>query len=41
MFENFLEKSPENGPLAEKNDKTERAKGLGRKTVLVVVVIEF
>ena len=26
----FLEKSQENGPLAE-NDKTERARGLGRK----------
>ena len=24
-------KSQENGPLAEKNDNTERAKGLGRK----------
>ena len=27
----FLEKSQKNGPLAE-NDKTERARGLGKKT---------
>ena len=27
----FLEKSQENGPLAEQNDKTEKARGLGRK----------
>ena len=27
----FWKKSQENGPEAEKNDKTERARGLGRK----------
>ena len=31
FLEEFSRKSQENGPLAEKNDKTERVRGLGRK----------
>ena len=31
MFGNVLEQSQENGPLADKNDKTERAREHGRQ----------
>lgn len=32
ILKNFLEESQENGPLAEKKDKTETATGEGRRT---------